>query len=114
MFEGLYASFADLIENPQKVIRIIIIIGGYLLLRPYLQKLGGKLQEADHARPVEASTTESLLANQSKRIVEVDSDEEIERKVWGARTKKRVRKAREKALEMEESDSEIDEGLLHD
>lgn len=83
-----------------------------MLLRPYLVQVANKLQTKDHARNVDDEAAQSLLSGNI--LVEVDSDEEVKKGTWGARQKMRVKSRQKKMVEMEESDSEIEEGLLED
>ena len=46
--------------TPQGIIRLVIIVGAYCLLRPYLIKLGGKFQAKDHERALDMEEVERL------------------------------------------------------
>lgn len=124
-------AFVDL--RPKDYIRLIVIIGGYCLLRPYLMKLGAKLQARDLEKmekaSAEADKTE-LNANDlrgvRKEIPGVESEdegsEEEETSNWGRKAKIRQRKMIRKRLEEHEerlrslqpteSDEEVEEFLV--
>ncbi|KAI9828108.1 MAG: hypothetical protein M1832_003635 [Thelocarpon impressellum] len=110
---NLSSSVASL--SAQDVIRIIIIGGGYCLLRPYLIKLGGRFQARDHEREVDASELSSGAAvspNSLRGRVGVpgededDGDEEEEAEGsgvdWGRAARKRQRAVLRKLLDAEE------------
>lgn len=50
--------------SPEKWIRIVIIVGTYMLVRPYLLKLGGKAQMNQHEK--EAAEAEAEAEAQAK------------------------------------------------
>ncbi|KAK6355042.1 hypothetical protein TWF696_004168 [Orbilia brochopaga] len=88
-------------------IRLTAIVGGYLLIRPYLQKLGARYQERDHARTVDASEESSMAATGVKaRVVagEEDSDDDSDGEGWGRgkRLQQREQRARRRR-EIEEN-----------
>ncbi|KAI9767514.1 MAG: hypothetical protein M1839_004474 [Geoglossum umbratile] len=109
-------------------IRIVIILGGYALLRPYLLKLAGKFQARDHEReldPNEMSSDAAVSARSLHGQVQVpdDTDEEEGSGTgadWdrGARRRRRemirrILEAEEKKRveEAEDSDKDIEEYL---
>ncbi|KAK6503247.1 hypothetical protein TWF481_008276 [Arthrobotrys musiformis] len=110
-------------------IRMVAIVGGYLLLRPYLQKLGAKYQERDHARAIDENEQSSMAATgQKARVIagegyDVDEDDQSsDEEGWGR--KKRLQQRKEKArkkkeiedrlkAEEDEEDKDIQE-FLHD
>lgn len=109
-------------------IRVIIVLGGYCLLRPYLLQLAGRFQAKDHEReldPDEMSSAAAVSPNSLRGQVEVpeDSDEEeaITGTDWGRTARRRQRRLIRKILEAEEklkaeeaeldSDKEIEEFL---
>ncbi|KAK6351326.1 hypothetical protein TWF718_004490 [Orbilia javanica] len=110
-------------------IRLVAIIGGYLLLRPYLEKLGAKYQERDHARAIDENEQDSMAATgQKARVIAgegYDLDDEHEssdEEGWGRkrRLQQRKEKARKKKeiedrikAEEDEEDKDIQE-FLHD
>ncbi|KAF2741099.1 DUF1531-domain-containing protein [Polyplosphaeria fusca] len=105
-------------------IRLVMIVCSYLLLRPYLMKLGAKIQEKQHAKDAE----ETVNPNDLRGNIEIpgvdDSDEEEEESKpgdWGKSARVRQRKFIRDTLEKEErklqeeqedeSDKEIEEFL---
>ncbi|KAF2281447.1 DUF1531-domain-containing protein, partial [Westerdykella ornata] len=128
------AGLADM--TPKDWIRLVIIVGTYCLLRPYLIKLGGRMQTKSHE--ADAAETEALGAEISpndlrggkKGKIEIpgvgdssDEDEEESRPGdWGKKARVRQRKFIREALEREErrlaedqeaeSDKEIEQFLV--
>jgi hypothetical protein len=103
--------------SPEKWIRIVIIVGTYMLLRPYLLKLGGKAQMNQHEK--EAAEAEAEAEAQAKmspnelrghkiQIPEDsdDSDAEGEGQAsatdWGKKARRRQRTMVKKLLDAEE------------
>ncbi|KAK5170030.1 hypothetical protein LTR04_005083 [Oleoguttula sp. CCFEE 6159] len=122
-------------------IRLIVIVGAYCLLRPYLIKIGAKIQAADHARPLDPNEMHSSAAAMSPnqlrggrgaeyKIPGVDSEDEEEEDGevqvgaggFGRKARLRQRRlVREKLAEVErmrlqeegeKSDREIEEFLV--
>ena len=121
------SAFAEL--RPKDYIRLVVIIGGYCLLRPWLMKLGAKMQTKSHE--ADSADTGLMDPNQLRGKVEIpgvdeDSDEEEEGEGtagnWGRNARVRQRKFIREALEREEqrlrdeaeaeSDKEIEEFLI--
>lgn len=126
----------------QDYLRLVIIVGGYALLRPYLIQLGGRFQAKDHERQLSTHETSSAAAvsRQSLRAqVEVpedtDDDDDDEKEEgnrptgravkgldWGRQARRRQRRMIRQLLEAEErakaeaveadSDREIEEFLF--
>jgi len=114
-------------------IHIVIVIGGYCLLRPYLIQLGGRFQAKDHERELdedEMSSAAAVSPNSLRGQVQVpeDSDDEDGEEVggttgmdWGRNARRRQRQMIRKILEAEEklkaeeaeadSDKDIEEFL---
>lgn len=96
--------------TPSQVLRTVIFLGGYLLLRPYILKLQAKFQERDHARDVDPSEESSHAAIAAKRLPpgEEDDDGSGDGDAWGAKlTRRRRAEAKEIArLREEENDSD--------
>ncbi|MCJ1358134.1 MAG: hypothetical protein MMC33_008132 [Icmadophila ericetorum] len=97
--------------TPQQYIRLIIFVGAYALLRPYLLKLGAGFQTRDHERPLDISELE--VKNAKGEVVGVpedsdsDSEEEGARAVasgagWGKKAKRRQRRMLRKIMEEKE------------
>ncbi|MCJ1241122.1 hypothetical protein MMC14_009126 [Varicellaria rhodocarpa] len=120
----------------QQYLRLLIMVCAYMLLRPYLVKLGGKFQAKDHEReldPDEMRSSAAISPNSLRGQVEVpeDSDSEGENEPrmgtgtsvsWGKKARKRQRYMIRKLVEAEEkrraeeeeadSDQEIQEFLV--
>ena len=111
-------------------IRLLAIVGGYCLLRPYLVKLGGRFQASDHARELDdtevlsAATSPNALRGQIDVPDDTDSGEEVGGATgtnWGRNARRRQRKMIKSIVEAEEklraeqeeadSDEEIEEFL---
>ncbi|KAK3988613.1 protein trafficking Pga2 [Cladorrhinum sp. PSN332] len=103
--------------SPQKWLRVVIIAGAYMLLRPYLLKLGGKLQMNTHEKEAEeaeeaARAKAKISPNQLRGRVEIpedtddEEDEEEEGEAtgadWGKKARRRQRQMIKKLLEAEE------------
>jgi len=137
----IYAkNVGDQLKNTYKrltapdYIRLIVIVGAYALLRPYLVQLGGRFQAKDHERELDANEINSMAATDSKSLkgkvhVPEDTDSESENEAkkgtdWGKKARRRQRKmvrdllaADEKRMKEDEealSDKEIEEFLLED
>ncbi|KAI9669198.1 MAG: hypothetical protein M1817_004740 [Caeruleum heppii] len=112
-------------------IRLVIIIGGYCLLRPYLLKLGGHFQAKDHERdvdPNEISSGAAISPNSLRGQVEVPEDSDSDDDAgttganWGKTARRRQRAMIRSLLDAEEkrkaeeaeadSDKEIEEFLV--
>ena len=129
---NLRDSFATL--SPYKAIRLVVIICGYLLIRPYLMKWAGAQQMKQHEAEEEASRAEreriAAMSPNELRGLKVaaeipgsDADLEAESSStdWGTRARRRQREvlrrimdAEEKRLEeitADEEDKDIEEFL---
>ncbi|SPN97250.1 uncharacterized protein DNG_00764 [Cephalotrichum gorgonifer] len=115
-----------------KAIRLVLIVGGYLLLRPYLMKLTGANQLAQHEKEARESAERAALQPNDLRgglrvAAEVpDADEDIEGESgptdWGSKARKRQRQVLRKLIDAEEQrlaeaqgdedDKDIEEFLL--
>ena len=94
-----------------QIIRMIVILGGYLLIRPMLLKLAGKAQQAAHEK--EETQGEEGAAMASGRQIPGEEEEEDERGgvKWGAAARRRERERierMEERLREEESDDELE------
>lgn len=106
---------------PEKWIRLVIIVGTYMLLRPYLLKLGGKQQMKQHEKEAaEAEAEAEAKAKMSPNELrghkvqlpeesdESDAEGEAEAKgqssstEWGKKARRRQRTMIKKILEAEE------------
>ncbi|KAF2689211.1 DUF1531-domain-containing protein [Lentithecium fluviatile CBS 122367] len=94
-------------------IRLVVIIGAYALLRPYIMKIGARLQERQHERDaMEELLPADIHPNELRTgkkfaipgVEESDSEEEGEAKPgqWGKRARVRQRKFIREKLEEEE------------
>ncbi|KAM7198090.1 Protein trafficking Pga2 [Naviculisporaceae sp. PSN 640] len=96
----------------QQWIRLVIIVGAYMLLRPYLIKLGARSQMAAHeAAEQETQAKAEISPNQLRGQIDIpeDSDDEGEAATgeatgpdWGKNARKRQRTMIKKLLEAEE------------
>jgi hypothetical protein len=101
------------------LLRTLIFVGAYLLLRPYLLKLGGKFQEMDHARDIGTDgNTDSLAATGKVAPGGADSDSDDEDDGWGASARRRARAERkrlqEEARKAEEAEDRELAAMLED
>jgi len=100
-------------------VRIITIVGAYLLLRPYLAKWGAKLQESQHEKEVDpaemaaakaerAAINANSLRGQVELPVESDSEEEAAAEgrasgaSWGKKARRRQRAMIRRIIEADE------------
>ena len=99
--------------KPEGYIRLVVIIGAYALLRPYIMKIGAKLQERQHERdameellPAEIHPNELRTGKKFAipGVEESDSEEEEAAKPgqWGKTARVRQRKFIRNKLEEEE------------
>jgi hypothetical protein len=93
----------------QDYIRLVIIIGAYCLLRPYLLKLAGRFQAKDHEREIDANELSSGAAMNPNSLRgqvmvpdDTDSEGEATGAEWGKRAKKRQRQLIRKILDADE------------
>ncbi|GAB1314188.1 Processing of GAS1 and ALP protein 2 (Fragment) [Madurella fahalii] len=106
---NLKATFTDL--TPEKWIRVVIVAGFYLLLRPYLIKLGARSQmqahEQDHVGPeAEAKISPNELRGKIEIPENTDDEDEASAEAssadWGKKARRRQRDMIKKMLEAEE------------
>jgi hypothetical protein len=103
----------------QDYIRLVVIIGAYCLLRPYLIKLGGKFQAKDHEREIDLDELSSPAAVKNRRAVQAirdqvpeDTDSEAEDEKgadWGRGARRRQRLMVRRLLEQAEKHKDEDE-----
>ncbi|MCJ1258098.1 hypothetical protein MMC24_005928 [Lignoscripta atroalba] len=96
----------------ENYIRLVVVIGGYCLLRPYLLKFGAKFQAKDHDReldPNEMSSAAAISPNSLRGQIQVpeDSDSEVEQGAgtatsWGRNARRRQRHMIRRIVEAEE------------
>lgn len=131
---NLRASFEDL--TPQKIIRLVIIVGAYALLRPYIMKIGGRSQmrgleakeEQEDAAAPRVKLTPNDIRGQAALPEDSDEDEEVDSPVsatdWGKKARRRQRHVLRKLLDAEErrlaelqedeEDKDIEDFLIKD
>lgn len=110
---NMRATFQEM--SPEKWIRLVIIVGTYCLLRPYLLKLGGKSQvkqlekeaaEAEEEAKEQAKMSPNELRGHKVQVPEDSDDEEAEGQTtsadWGKKARRRQRTMVKKILEAEE------------
>ncbi|KAI9792934.1 MAG: hypothetical protein M1816_001256 [Peltula sp. TS41687] len=114
-------------------LRMVIIVGGYMLLRPYLLQLGGRFQAKDHERGIDQhdmKTSDAAVNPKSLRghiVVPEDTDDEDgdeDGPAWGRAARRRQRRMVRTILENEDrlraeeeeadSDKDIEEFLTDD
>lgn len=107
--------------SPEKWIRLVIVVGTYCLLRPYIMKLGSKVQMAQHEKEAAISLAEDeaqakMSPNELrgyKEIPDDDSDDDdadtaqvpraqTTSTEWGKKARKRQRNTIKKILAAEE------------
>merc|ERR1711977_719565 len=96
-------------------IRMIAIVGGYLFLRPYLQKWGERQQAKQHEKMLSQNALRAGGGGKSVSFADEggesasESGQEGGKEEWGKKEKKRQRKVVEKKIaEAEEGSDEID------
>ena len=93
----------------EKFIRLVIVVGAYALLRPYIIKLGARVQTREHEKEVDpdemaaaAAISPNSLRGQVK-VPEDSSDDGEERAAdWGKKARRRQRQMVKKILDAEE------------
>lgn len=114
---NIYNSFAD--TTLRNWIRIIAILGGYLLVRPYLVKGSVKKQEQEYAKiyadadAPKAKMPPNQLRDYQGRAVELDDSEseagEGAEPQWGKKARQRKRKmVKQLEAELEQRSREED------
>jgi Protein trafficking PGA2 len=84
-------------------LRLVIIIGGYLLLRPVLARYGANLQEKHYEKEGSKRVSRDSLASEKKR--DKQDREDLQ---WGAGARRRQRKAAEfHPLQEDDSSDEL-------
>ncbi|RDL35465.1 uncharacterized protein BP5553_07396 [Venustampulla echinocandica] len=97
----------------EKYVRLIAVVGAYLLLRPYIMKLGAKIQAKEHEKEIDleepegpkAKISPNMLRGHGGKEVEIgdsESEEEGEGDTtganWGKKARKRQRQQDKKLL----------------
>lgn len=105
--------------SPEYWIRIVIVVGAYCLIRPYLIKLGGKSQMNQHEQEAAAAAAEAEAKAKAKmspnelrghtvQIPEESDDSEAENEgqasatEWGKKARRRQKNVIKKILNAEE------------
>ncbi|KAI0381800.1 DUF1531-domain-containing protein [Hypomontagnella monticulosa] len=96
--------------TPKQWIRLVIIVGAYALLRPYIIKMGAKHQEKQLEKKFaeEEERQAQISPNQLRGQVDIpeDSDEDEQAEAtasdWGKKARKRQRNMIKKLLDAEE------------
>ena len=120
---NLQNTFTSL--TPKQWLRLIAIVGGYMLLRPYLMKWGIKsavknLEEEDAREKEKATITPNELRGAYEQIEEQDQEDlgDGTSTDWGSKARVRQRtvlkqmlEAEERKRQQEDSDEDIKEYL---
>lgn len=106
--------------TPKDLIRLVIIVGAYSFLRPYLLKLGARFQAKDHEREIDHEEIQEMRKSEGynkgslKGTVNIPDDtdseegEGVTRTVtrtgtdWGKAARRRQRRVMSQLLEAEE------------
>lgn len=91
-------------------LRLVAIVGAYLLFRPLILKFGAKVQEAEHEKEVkfeeEKKKKAKISANALRGNDSEDDEEEVEvtgaEPQWGKKARKRSKKVVREILEAQE------------
>jgi hypothetical protein len=93
----------------EKYIRLIVIVGAYALLRPYIMKIGARVQGREHEKevdPDEMAAAAAISPNSLRGQVQVpdDSSDEGEGTAgdWGKKARRRQRQMVKKILDAKE------------
>ena len=101
--------------TPKDLIRIVIIVGAYSFLRPYLLKLGARFQAKDHEREIDHEEIQEMRKSEGynkdsiKGRVEIPDDTDSEDEAvtrtgmdWGKAARQRQRRVMKQLLDAEE------------
>ncbi|KAK9775543.1 putative Protein trafficking Pga2 [Seiridium cardinale] len=108
---NLGASFSTM--TLKHWIRLVMIVGTYLLVRPYMVKLGAKYQEKQFEKVAEADSAAAISPNQLRGQVDIpeesdDEEQDLEATAattssdWGKKARKRQRVMLKKLIDAEE------------
>lgn len=110
---NLDATFKNM--TPKQWIRLVIIVGAYCLLRPYVLKMAGKHQERQLEKAQEEASKAEISPNQLRGQIDIpeDSDDEAAEggeqaqaqasaSDWGKKARRRQRHMIKKLLDAEE------------
>jgi Protein trafficking PGA2 len=116
-FEALTAWLNQIQQNAidvfsrmtlEKYIRLIVIVGAYALLRPYILKLAGKQQTKEHEKGIDVKDMPSPAVGLPRslrdqvQVPEDSDDEEATGADWGKKARRRQRQVVRKILEADE------------
>jgi len=98
-------------------LRLTVIVCSYLLLRPYLLQLAGKVQESYMEKeaakmgmgPGTKINANDLRGGKMIEIPGVDSDSEEDKEEWGRKARVRQRKVVKKAMAIHEKNLRVQE-----
>ncbi|KAI2621715.1 DUF1531-domain-containing protein [Hypoxylon sp. NC1633] len=95
--------------TPKQWIRLVMIVGAYMLMRPYLLKMGAKFQQKQMEKQFSEEEKQAEISpNQLRGQVDLpeDSDEDDQAETtasdWGKKARKRQRNMIKKLLDAEE------------
>jgi hypothetical protein len=106
----------DEMDN-KRWIRLVAAVGAYLLLRPYLMKLGEKLQNKQYEKMMGAAQTgpkAKISPNELRgQVGHVEEEEEVE-EVKGVEAGKKARKRQQKKASQQQEDEDASHADLMD
>lgn len=98
--------------KPSQILRMVIFVGAYLLLRPYILKLQAKFQERDHARDVDPTEESSHAAIAAKRLPPGEQDDDgDDENAWGAKLVRRRRAEAKEVARLREEEADSDDEI---
>ncbi|KAI5865463.1 DUF1531-domain-containing protein [Durotheca rogersii] len=100
-------SFSSM--TPQHTIRLVVIVGAYMLLRPHILRFTAKRQEKQLAEQIEREEQAEISPNQLRGQIAIPEDSDDEQQPaeasatdWGKKARKRQRNMIKKLLDAEE------------
>ncbi|PNY26553.1 PGA2-like protein [Tolypocladium capitatum] len=106
---NLSNTFTDM--SPQSWIRLIVIVGGYMLLRPYIMKLGSKnavkmMEEEDAKSKAKDKIDPDMTPNEfrgiKEKLYQAEDEGDGTGADWGQKARARQRQMLKDLLEAEE------------
>lgn len=97
--------------KPSQIIRMVIFLGAYVMLRPYILKLQAKFQERDHARDVDPSEESSHAAIAAKRLPPGEQEGDDDDDAWGAKLVRRRRAEAKEIARLREEEADSDDEI---
>jgi len=119
--ENFYTNVTNVLVgmDQKKWIRLVVVIGAYLLLRPWILKFGAYVQEKEHEKEITTEELEIMAGGKAKLSpnslrgqVNLPDDSESEGEGeqpeatgadWGKKARKRQRQVLRRILEQEEA-----------